>query len=483
MDEPVGIVGASVAGLALACGLAAHGVRCAVFEQGVGDRERPAPAVLGARSLEALARWGGAAPVRAAGLSLRRIRIRYGGETLGYLPTAEIPSRHPVLACLEHGALLRTLADQARRTGLVDFRPPARVVGVQGRDGRVRLLLEGGRTATFRFLAATCPDMRRLLGIALLGNLPALPRWSGRGEPGAADEYELYLGPSGMVWTYPRLGGGVCLAAEAWRADTEAGVLGRELGLPGPFLLEPEPEVAESGFAATLRVGPVVLLGGGARTVPPGAWRSRDLDVAEAEALAWRLAALLRGAPEDLLVGYELERRPRSLALAALGPGWLPRLCSPRAVKVLGPLLRASFVRRGLGEALSGLSGSYPASSWCVDERPGRRQPGPRPGSRLPEVRYVDGQGRRRWLLDLVGPRPLVLRFGDGPPRSGFRVSARRSGEGLLHDSDGSLGRALRGRPGEVLVVRPDGVVGYRAWPEDSRRTRDWLARLGPEAS
>ena len=479
MDESVGIVGASVAGLALACGLASQGVRCALFDQRPVRQEDPRPALLGPRSLEALARFGLALPVRRAGLSLRRARIRYRGQTLGFLPTSELPSRHPVLASLTLGALRRVLAEKALSTGLVALRPPARVVGVQGAERRVRILLEDGTTASFRFLAAACPDLRRLLGIALLGNQAPLPRWSGEAREAAGDELELFLGASGMALSYPRAGAPPALAAEAWSPQVSRWALREELDLPPGATLEEEPAPLESGYAATLAVGPVVLLGGAARSAPTGAWRARDLDVGEAEGLAWRLAALERGAPQDLLSGYELERRPQSLARAALVPNWLPRLCLPESARLLGPWLRVGFVRRGLGRALSGLSTAYRASSWCRDERPGPRPARPLPGSRLPEARYEDALGRRRWLQDLLGREPLVLRFGEGPPRGGFRVTRRSRGPNLLFDADGSLGKALRGRPGEVLIARPDGVVGYRAWPEDPRRTADWLAALG----
>ena len=479
VQVPVGIVGGSVAGLALACGLAAQGVPCTVLDEGSGEDADRRPAVLGPRALEALARWGGAAPVRAAGVCLRRVRIRYRGETLGYLPTAELPTRHPVLVSLEEGVLRRTLADQARRSGLVEVRPPGRVVGLQARADRSRVLLADGSCSRFRFLAAACPDLRRLLGMALLGNQPPLPRFSGIAPEAARDEFELFLGVSGMAWTYPRPTGPAALAAEAWYPDVNLRDFREDLGLPVRSSLVAEPPAGETGFSATLQVGPLVLLGGAARSLPPGAWRSRDLDVAEAEALAWRVAAVLRGAPGDLMAGYELERRPRSLAMAALGPAWLPRLCRPGAMKLLAPLLRAGSVRNGLGEALAGLSGCYPPSSWCVEARAGRR-PAPRPGMRLPEVRYEDESGRRCWLQDLAPARVLVLRFGEGPARDGYRVSRRRRGPGLLHDADGSLERALQGRPGEVMIVRPDGVVGYRAWPEDPRRTAAWLSQLGP---
>lgn len=464
MVEPVGIVGGSVAGMALACALAALGVPCAIYE--AGDPRDPEPAVLGSRSLEALARWGALPEV---GRAFRRTRILYGGRSLGYLPTAEIPSRHPYLRAARGSDLVRDLRERALASGQVRIQEPVRVVGLQGREDRVRVLLDSGATATHPWLAVTSAGMRRLLGVPLRGNMPDQPAWSGENPEAAEDELELRLGPSGMAWTYPIPGGPPAVAAEAW-SERSLGDLRAELGLAEGAVLEPEACVStETGFAATMLVGRVVLLGGAARSEAPRAWRCLDADVGEADALAWRLGVVSRGADPALLRGYEAERGPWNHARAAVAPLWLPRLTRPGTMALLGPLLKAAFVRRGLGEALVGLGGRYPASPWCVDDRTGAR-PDPAPGMRLPEVRYADGQGRRRWLLDLVTGEPLVLRFGNG------RVE---SPAGPLHDRDGSLGRALRGRRGEVLVVRPDGIVGYRGWPERAELTAEYLRRLG----
>ncbi len=479
MPASVGIVGATVAGLALACGLADQGLACQVLDQGLPTVEEDHPVALGPRSLEAMARWGLAGQFRELAPAMRRIRAFYQGQELGCVSTSELPTRHPFHACPTRGRLRRLLADVARSSGRVELAPCARVVGVQARSHRVRILLEDGSTRTFRFLAATCASLRRLLEIPLLPDPGLSWRASGTAPSAPGDELGLYLGPSGMAWTCPRLDEPPFLAAEAWEEARGSVELGQELQLPGDFLLGAESGGVEVGTASTWSLGPVFLLGGGARSLPAGAWRSADSDVAEAEALAWRMAAVHRGAPERLLDGYGLERSAQSRARVSLARSWLPRVCRPDLVRALVPFLRVGLFRHPLGQALGGLTGCYRPSEWCLDERPLRHRPPPRPGMRLPEVRFQDETGRRGWLLDLVGRRPLVLRFGEGPSLGGFRVSARNRGPGILHDGDGSLQRALNGRPGEVLLVRPDGVVGYRAWPEDPRRSAAWLAGLG----
>ncbi|MGI5844471.1 MAG: FAD-dependent monooxygenase [Candidatus Xenobium sp.] len=478
MSATVGIVGTTVAGLALACGLADQGVASLVLDQGFPTAEEDHPVTLGPRSLEAMARWGLAGHFRELVPVMRRIRAFYQGQELVRVSTSELPTRYPFYVCPTRGRLRRLLAEVARSSGRVELAPCARVVGIQARSQRVRILLEDGNTRTFRFLAATCASLRRLLEVPLLP-LPDLSwRASGSAPSAPGDELGLFLGPSGMAWTCPRVDEPPFLAAEAWQ-EAGAGELGQELQLPGDFSLEAESEGREVGTASTWRLGPVFLLGGGARSLPVGAWRSADTDVAEAEALAWRMAAVQRGAPDKLLDGYGLERSAQSRARVSLARFWFPRWCRPDLVRALAPFLRFGLFRHPLGQALGGLSGCYQPSEWCLDERPRRHRPPPRPGMRLPEVRFQDETGRRGWLLDLVGRRPLVLRFGEGPSLGGFRVSARNSGPGILHDGDGSLQRALNGRPGEVLLVRPDGVVGHRAWPEDPRRSAAWLAGLG----
>lgn len=478
MADPVGIVGASVAGLALACGLAAHGVRSVVLDRRLPETLDPEPVMLGPRALEALARWGLAAKVRHRARCLRRLRVCYQGAPRFDLKTSGLPTRQDFLASLDLGSLRQMLGRHALGTGLVEMRRPARVVGIQGREGRVRILLEGGSTAGFHLLAAACPDLRRFLGIRLVEVPPSGPCWSGLAGPGPQDDMVLFLGASGVACAHPREAGQGAATATAWTTGVDLPTFREHLGLPGDWVLREEPVPTPAGSAATLVVGPVVLLGSAARSLPEVAWRSRDADILEAEALVWRLAAVARGAAPGLLAGYDAEIRPRTLARATLATTWLPRLCHPDLARLLGPFLQSRLLRRYLTGTLGSLVGTCLPSAWCLDERPERRRSTPRPGMRLPEVSYRDASGHPCWLHDLLGTRPLVLRFGEGPALAGWRVSRQGPGPGVLHDAEGLLERSLRGRPGEVMIVRPDGVIGYRAWPEDPQRTEAWLASL-----
>lgn len=253
MPASVGIVGATVAGLALACGLADQGLACQVLDQGLPTVEEDHPVALGPRSLEAMARWGLAGQFRELAPAMRRIRAFYQGQELGCVSTSELPTRHPFHACPTRGRLRRLLADVARSSGRVELAPCARVVGVQARSHRVRILLEDGSTRTFRFLAATCASLRRLLEIPLLPDPGLSWRASGTAPSAPGDELGLYLGPSGMAWTCPRLDEPPFLAAEAWEEARGSVELGQELQLPGDFLLG-----AESGGGKWGRLRPGV---------------------------------------------------------------------------------------------------------------------------------------------------------------------------------------------------------------------------------
>ena len=65
--------------------------------------------------------------------------------------------------------------------------------------------------------------------------------------------------------------------------------------------------------AESFRVGRVLLAGDAAHVMSPFGARGLNSGVPDAENLAWRLAAVLGGAPDPVLDGYEAERRPAAL--------------------------------------------------------------------------------------------------------------------------------------------------------------------------
>ena len=71
-------------------------------------------------------------------------------------------------------------------------------------------------------------------------------------------------------------------------------------------------------LADRYRVGRVFLAGDAAHTLPPTGAQGLNTSVQDGYNLGWKLGAVLRGAPEELLSTYEEERRP--IAAGMLGP-------------------------------------------------------------------------------------------------------------------------------------------------------------------
>lgn len=70
------------------------------------------------------------------------------------------------------------------------------------------------------------------------------------------------------------------------------------------------------------RVGRVFLAGDSAHLTPPFAGQGFSSGARDAQNLAWKLAAVLRGAPTALLDSYEVERRPHVTSMQNLAVRW-----------------------------------------------------------------------------------------------------------------------------------------------------------------
>jgi 3-(3-hydroxy-phenyl)propionate hydroxylase len=70
------------------------------------------------------------------------------------------------------------------------------------------------------------------------------------------------------------------------------------------------------------RAGRVFLAGDSAHLTPPFAGQGFSSGARDAQNLAWKLEAVLRGAPQQLLESYELERRPHVTSMQNLAVRW-----------------------------------------------------------------------------------------------------------------------------------------------------------------
>ena len=238
---------------------------------------------------------------------------------------------------------------------------------------------------------------------------------------------------------------------------------------------------AAAAHAASFRSGRVFLAGDAAHVMPPTGGFGGNTGVADAHNLAWKLALVSRGiAGPGLLDTYDAERRPiadmvveqaYTRYVLRVDPS-LPRddLAAPLddASIELGPVHRSPAV----------LPDAEDDGALVVDPR----QPGGRPGVRAPHL-PVEFQGAPVSLLDLVGPGFTLLAGPDGQawvaaaatvapdlPLQAHRVAP----DGTVVDAEGRFAEAYGTGPEGAVLVRPDGVVGWRA----DRTAGDPRARL-----
>ncbi len=193
------------------------------------------------------------------------------------------------------------------------------------------------------------------------------------------------------------------------------------------------------------RAGRVLLCGDAAHLTPPFIGQGLGLGLRDVHQLAWKVDAVLAGAPESLLDTHRTERAAHAVALIRLAAltGWLMTAGGPRAARLRRLVLRA--LPRTL---LAGGTPALPRGAWV--DRP-RIGPAGGVGRLLPAA--VLRSGRR--LDDVLGPGwALLVCSTDVPAVPALPAGARPRvlHRGALPD----LGPALRDR---WVLVRPDRVV------------------------
>jgi len=191
------------------------------------------------------------------------------------------------------------------------------------------------------------------------------------------------------------------------------------------------------------RVGRVFLAGDAAHVHSPAGGQGLNTGVGDAYNLAWKMAAVLRGAPEDLLDSYETERLPIAAWVLGISTAYLQGSRSIKGLK--------------RGKETDQLDLTYRGSPLAWGSRAADRA-----GDRAPDGVLEDG----RRLFDLFrGTEPTLLTFGDGW-QDGIAVTS-------------SAIRAAYGVPDNerrLVLVRPDGYIGVIT---DSPQTvQDYIRRI-----
>lgn len=216
------------------------------------------------------------------------------------------------------------------------------------------------------------------------------------------------------------------------------------------------------------RVGNVFLAGDASHIHSPVGGQGMNTGIQDVANLAWKLAAVSRGAHDALLDSYEEERgevgrallrfTERGLKLATISNPIVEKLRDTFApiVVLLPP------VQRGAVGFVSETAIEYRSSSIVADYGGDGHM---RAGDRLPDLPLQNRIVRSSLLEDWTAPKHRV--FGLNLDKDDIETMKRE-----IRDADVVAvatsdfydeGRRLLGDDGKVFVLRPDGYVGFRA--------------------
>ena len=197
-------------------------------------------------------------------------------------------------------------------------------------------------------------------------------------------------------------------------------------------------------LAARYRVGRIFLAGDAAHIHPPTGGQGLNTSVQDAYNLGWKLAAVLRGGPDDLLDSYESERRPVAEDILGLST----RLLDAG---------RRGDIRRG--REVRQLDIGYPDSPLNLE---GSARVGVlRAGDRAPDAPVSGAAGQPTRLFQLLkGTHWTLLINGEHAfrPRAGLH-QYRLGDRGDIIDTGNHVRDAYALADGECVLVRPDGYI------------------------
>lgn len=495
MDTEVLVVGAGPTGLFLASDLARFGIAVTIIDRGDGPSIHSKALGIHARTLETFATRQFADRFVERGLPIQKARLYSGGTERAQLPFDEIDSAYPFILSLPQSDTEQLLLEQLHSCG-GDVRWQTELNGLSLDDEGVTAHItdpENSYHLRTRWVIGCDGAHSRVRNEAGIG-------WSGEdiNAPFAlmdaridsdvldAETFQVFLLDDSRLILFIPLPDGRQRAIltlsqplsefEVDRAffqtqlteHVDKSLTLRDLDWISTFSVRQR--VADS-----FRRGRICLAGDAAHAHSPVGAQGMNTGLQDAHNLAWKLAARLRDtAPETLMDSYDAERRPiaeRVVQMTGLGtrfagqmPGWMRFLRN----SILTLLPKISALRSRLLAALSQVRINYQQSPLTHNEL-GRQEGSLRAGHFAPNLTGTSGADL---YSTLTKGRPVAL------------VASTVSPPSLLADLEMPVLAVppstleVHGTPSRaLLIVRPDGYIGYAGFVENVAPLRTYLTQ------
>lgn len=481
--RPVVVVGAGPVGLAAAIDLALRDVPVVLIDDADRIGEGSRGICWSKRTLEICDRLGVGERLVAQGVTWQIGKLFHGDElvfSFDLLP--EAGHKMPAFINLQQFYLEKALVDRSEEIGNLDLRWNNRLTGLEQRNDHVQLTIDtpagaytldadwliaadGARSTTrdllgLQFSGVTFEDKFLIADIRMAADFPTERRfWF---DP------TFHSGQSALMHRQPD---------NVWRIDLQ-------LGPDADVAAEQEPErvrarlkriVGERDFSlewvSVYRFncrrlerfvhGRVVFAGDAAHQVSPFGARGANSGIQDAENLAWKLAAVLKGeASPSLIDTYEQERMQaadENIGHSTRSTDFIaPHSQAERKLRnaVLALARKADFARRMINSGRLSVATVHDSrlSTPDADVFGGSV----RLGAPVPDAPVRTKDGRAGQLLEMIPGEFTLLYVKDGQVPSapeGVRLSV--IGEDLI-DADGVLAERFDATPGAAYLLRPD---------------------------
>lgn len=523
-DLPILVVGAGPVGLTMACELARHGVRPRIIDRAPERSQTSKALALFPRSLEMFEAMGVVDRFLAEGQRLHGLSLHHRAAQIAQIDLTTVASPFPFALAVPQSESERLLGEELSHRG-IEIERGVELTSLTQTNDFVRAVLrhpdareETIETPWLIGCDGAHSTTRHLLGMDFAGSQyqesfiladvmidTSLSR----------DRVHLFLGDDGILGVIP-------FARNRWRIVANIAPETREQTLPELTLADVQALLDQRvglGYRASdpvwlsrfhishrkvrdFRQLRVFLAGDSAHIHSPAGGQGMNTGMQDAFNLAWKLALVVRGicAP-SLLASYNAERAPVAADVLNLTDR-ITRMATMRNSVAQGvrdfllPMVSGiDFVSDRIADRLTELAVSYRKSAIVENHGTGTV----RAGDRAPDAELRDASNQARRIFELLrAPRHVLLIFLGSSGTVAHVEQLKKMLDAFPADVIDSyrLTRGLAGLPtelrdltglahaaygltsGGLVLVRPDGYVGYRSAHLEVNPFRAYLDRL-----